>query len=346
MPSDYVPNLVSTIIPVFNRPEMLRRSVESVLSQTHRPIQIIIVDDGSTDATPQVGAELQSEYRDIIKFVRQENSGPGPARETGRKLADGEFIQYLDSDDLLRPNKFSDQVSALRKHADCDIAYGITQLVNSELELLASPFKWTGKKIDTIYPSLLVDRWWCTHTPLYRRSLTDRIGPWCSMRWSQDWEYDARAGRLNARLVTTDTIVSQHVHHDGVRQTSQACWRTDPVRLANRVDLLTRLWTNMLQSEAPRNNKECYHFSRWAFTIARRCAAQGMRQEMLRCFQLAHESAGNSTSARKGVTVFKILLGILGPKLAGRFSNWLENSRMKSTSENTLVLSHKIDSQQ
>ena len=104
---DVIENLVSTIIPVYNRPDMLRAAVESVLQQTHRPIEVIIADDGSTDETGEVAKELVEQHPEVVRYTRHENAGPGPARELGRQLARGEFIQYLDSDDRLLPNKFA-----------------------------------------------------------------------------------------------------------------------------------------------------------------------------------------------------------------------------------------------
>ena len=157
---------------------MLVTAVQSVLQQTYRPIEIIIVDDGSIDDTAHVGDKLAQQYPGSVICLRQENTGPGPAREKGRCAARGEFIQYLDSDDRLLPNKFSDQVGALRTHPDRGIAYGISRLVDTNGNVLAEPFKWTGRQISQLFPSLLVDRWWCTHSPLYRRSVCDLAGSW------------------------------------------------------------------------------------------------------------------------------------------------------------------------
>jgi len=105
-------------------------ATRGVLAQTHRPIEIILVDDGSTDATPAVLDQLAWEHPGIIRVFHQENQGPGPARERGRKEARGEFIQYLDSDDWLLPHKFTLQVKALKEHPDCGIAYGPARLVD------------------------------------------------------------------------------------------------------------------------------------------------------------------------------------------------------------------------
>jgi glycosyltransferase involved in cell wall biosynthesis len=321
------PSLVSTIIPVYNRPGMLRIAVESVLSQTHRPIEILIADDGSTDSTPDVAKQLVQQHPREIIYVRHDNSGPGPTRELGRQRACGEFIQYLDSDDRLLPNKFQDQIGLLRQHPECDIAYGLTRLIEQDGEVLAAPFKWTGRDISRLFPGLLVDRWWCTHTPLYRRSLTDRIGPWCDMRWSQDWEYDARAGALGAKLVRCQTYVSEHCHHSGERQTSAADWTTSPERIRNRVALLSSLWKNAVLANVNESAPERQHFARWAFAIARQAAAAGLDAEMTTCLSLAQHAAGPTGAGRHGLWLFQALTKVLGTRLGGHVARLGESFR-------------------
>lgn len=122
------PGLVSTIIPTYNRPAMLREAVASVLEQTYRPIEIIISDDGSGPEARAAADELQRTHPDIVQVTYNKNQGAGPAREAGRQKARGEFIQYLDSDDLLLPGKFEVQVAALHEKPYCGIAYGWTRL--------------------------------------------------------------------------------------------------------------------------------------------------------------------------------------------------------------------------
>jgi len=263
--------LVSTVIPVFNRPAMLRSAVASVLAQTYRPIEILISDDGSNDATASVGLELVQENPGIVQFIRNANRGPGPAREAGRRLARGEFIQYLDSDDRLLPRKFELQVAALRARPDCGIAYGYTRLVDAQGAELVAPFKWTGREIDTLFPGLLVDRWWCTHTPLYRRSVTDAVGPWTDLRYSQDWEYDARAGALGVRLVNCHEYVSDHCKHEGTRQTGGGQWLSP----RERVRFFASILANSQIAGVDSQSSEAQHFSRWAFRHARECGAGG-----------------------------------------------------------------------
>ena len=132
----------------------------SVLAQDYRPIEIIIVDDGSTDETLTVAHALAIEHPGVIRPIRQANAGPGAARESGRLAARGEFIQYLDSDDLLLPGKFRAQVAALRSNLEADVAYGITYLRKADGCLVEVPHKKTGESLSTMFPYFLVSRWW------------------------------------------------------------------------------------------------------------------------------------------------------------------------------------------
>ena len=167
---------------------------------------------------------------------------------------------------------------------------------------------------------------WCTPTPLYRRRLTDKIGPWTSMRGSQDWEYDARAGALGAKLVTTGTYVSEHYHHDGVRQTGDADWRSDPVRLRNRLDLLEALWRCAQEAGVSETAPERQHFARWAFKIGRECAAANLGDEAGRCLEIARDSAAGGPAA-KGIDIFRRISMLVGFRVAGRGARWSESLR-------------------
>ncbi|HSE51013.1 MAG TPA: glycosyltransferase family A protein [Gemmatimonadales bacterium] len=103
------PASVSCIIPVYNGERFLGAAVASVLAQTRQPVEIIIVDDGSTDGTPEVIAG----YGDRVRSIRQENAGPAAARNAGIAMATGAFIGFLDADDLWLPEKLALQMAEL-----------------------------------------------------------------------------------------------------------------------------------------------------------------------------------------------------------------------------------------
>ena len=310
-----VAEVVSTIIPVYNRAGLVAASVQSVLDQTYRPVEIILVDDGSTDNTLEELHRLAAEQPEIIRVAHRENGGPGLARETGRLLARGEFIQYLDSDDLLLPHKFEVQVAALRAHLECDIAYGRTRLIDECGVTLLETSKWTGKIFERLFPALLVDRWWHTQTPLYRRRLCDEIGPWLKQQ-PEDWDYDARAGALGARLVFCDDVVSCQRVHGG----DQITKRPYSQFLPQEAWFLPRLHACAIKAGVREDEPEMRHFSRWAYSLSRRTAIAGMAEEAATLLTLACR-AHHGFSLE--MTLYRQAVRILGLRRAAGYAERL-----------------------
>jgi GT2 family glycosyltransferase len=113
------PGLVSVIIPTYNRAYVLGDALRSVLAQTYRPLEVIVVDDGSTDNTE----EVVRAFGDDVRYVRQENAGCPTARNVGFTLARGEFIALLDSDDRWLPWKIALQVAFMQRHPDVGMVW-------------------------------------------------------------------------------------------------------------------------------------------------------------------------------------------------------------------------------
>ncbi len=110
--------LASVIIPTYNRGDFIVQTLDSVLEQTYRPIEVLVVDDGSTDDTEKVVKEWRKEHQTdvfIIKYLHQDNAGAPTARNTGMDHATGRYLQFLDSDDLLLPGKLKAQISLMQK---------------------------------------------------------------------------------------------------------------------------------------------------------------------------------------------------------------------------------------
>ena len=330
--AEIIQGLVSTVIPVRNRPHLLREAVASVLAQTHRPIEVIICDDGSTDETPRVAMALAADHSDEVRVLLNENRGPGPAREAGRLAARGEFIQYLDSDDRLLPRKFEVQIAALRERPECGVAYGWARLLVEGTHPGRVPFKWTGRALPTLFPRLLIDRWWTTECPLYRRSVCDAVGPWSDLRYSQDWEYDGRVGALGTRLVHCPEFVCEHRHHAGARQTGHGRWLSPK----ERVRFFTLLHGYALRASVNPKGPEMRHFARWVFRNARLCGAMGDAEAAAACFRLAREAAGGAAG---DLCAYRFLAGILGWRLAGRLASLRDRFRPDSAGRDTLRLS-------
>ena len=324
-------NLVSTIIPVYNRPVRVGAAVQSVIAQTWRPIEIIVVDDGSTDTTGAVVDSL-AETNDEVRALHVTNGGTGAARETGRQLANGEFIQYLDSDDLLLPNKFDTQIRALRANSDCDVAYGYMRYVDDRGRVLAAPSQWTGREYKELFPALLVDRWWATHTPLYRRSLCDRIGPWRAMRRGEDWEYEGRAAAFNTKLIQCHEYVCDAVRHDEDRLTGY-------LDLPAVEDLATLLHSLHKSAERARVPRDCSHFGRHCFLAARWLGRFGSVGKSKELFELSRSICKNAGLGSLDFRLYKFAASIFGWRLTGLTAGTVDALRLSRPRSATLQMS-------
>jgi hypothetical protein len=313
--------LVSTIIPVHNRADLLREAVASVLAQTHRPIEIVIVDDGSTDDTAAVAHELAEAHDEPIVVIHQANAGPGAARQRGLERAEGAYIQFLDSDDLLLPTKFAAQVEALRRQPQCQICYGPSMEENHSIQPVrrVGPMRATGRPLDTLFPHLLVERWWTTSSPLYRRDLLDRIGPWRPWINEEDWEYDARAGATGARLAWVPEPVSvRRIHLAGGHLSDEGC--EDPRKLSHRALAQASLFQCALRAGVTRDSPQMRQFARAAFLLSRQSGLAGAEDASRSLFHLARSASTRWRRQSPEFLLYGLMATLVGWQRAARLS--------------------------
>ncbi|HEY4309390.1 MAG TPA: glycosyltransferase family A protein [Pirellulales bacterium] len=124
---------VSIIIPTYNRAHLVVEAIESALSQTRVPDEILVIDDGSTDNTTAV----LERFGAPVHVLRQANRGRSAARNTGIREATSDAVLFLDSDDLLMPNCIEEFVSVLERQPDVDVVYGNAKLIDSQGRLIA-----------------------------------------------------------------------------------------------------------------------------------------------------------------------------------------------------------------
>jgi glycosyltransferase involved in cell wall biosynthesis len=182
--------LVSVIIPTYNREGYLQETVQSVISQTYRPIECIIVDDGSTDDTKALINKItrQVDAQFSIKYIYQVNAGSQVARNTGTRASTGEFIQYLDSDDLLYPQKIQKQVAFLKNNVDCDAVFGDWEKGPPENKEFIE-----ARESDDMICQLLTERVIHTLAFLYRRAIVYKIGEWdVIIKRNQEIDFEVR----------------------------------------------------------------------------------------------------------------------------------------------------------
>ena len=127
--------LISCIVPVYNGERYLGEAIDSILAQTYGPLEIIVVDDGSTDGT----AEVVATYGDQVRYLWQPNAGQAAARNHGLSVTQGEFISFLDADDLWHPEKLDRQIARFRTRAELEFC--VTHVQNFWIPDLAEEEK-------------------------------------------------------------------------------------------------------------------------------------------------------------------------------------------------------------
>lgn len=127
----YNNNTVSVITPVYNAARFIKGTVESVVNQTYKDIEIVLVDDCSKDNSAEIINELQKKYTNIVYYKQVTNQGAAVARNKAINLAKGRYIAFLDSDDLWLPEKIERQL-ALMKEKNCPFCYAAIDFIDEE----------------------------------------------------------------------------------------------------------------------------------------------------------------------------------------------------------------------
>ena len=189
--------LVSVVIPVFNGERFLRNAVESVLAQKYSPLEIIMVDDGSTDGTADVARSLP----ETVRYLHQTNQGPAAARNRGIERAQGSLIAFADADDLWPEDKLALQLPYLMRDPAAEIVMGLIQQV-----LLSE----TGAE-NFAEPAFSVN----LGSAIIRKSVFERVGLFDeTMRYSEDVDWFMRAREGGAAIVTIDAVTLLYRQHD------------------------------------------------------------------------------------------------------------------------------------
>lgn len=196
--------LCSIIIPAYNAEQFLRQCVNSALEQTHQEIEVIIVDDGSSDTTWAIARELESQDR-RVRGVRQKNKGAAAARNAGFALARGEYIALLDSDDLWRPEKLERQIARLRQTA-ADLAYCSYGLINVGGESIKRPYIVPA---EATFERLLVENFFSCSTVVLKSSIAKQ-NAMDSRFYHEDYVYWLNLLRQGAKAVGCVEVLAEY----------------------------------------------------------------------------------------------------------------------------------------
>ena len=192
---------VSVLIPVYNGERYLAEAIRSVLDQTHPPAELIVVDDGSTDGSAQVAQGFAA-----VRYVRQENAGQPAALNHGVELATGQFLAFLDADDVWVPDKLAVQLEAFESDPSLDMVFGhAQQFIEPETPAaVAAQLQSQRQVLPAHLPSAM----------LIRREAFDRVGGFRS-EWKignvVDWYARATESGLKSRMLER-VVYKRRIH--------------------------------------------------------------------------------------------------------------------------------------
>lgn len=269
MPIHQLPR-ISVVIPCYNAERYIAAAIESVLAQDWPNLEIVAVDDGSKDASAQI---IQDQFPQV-HLIRQPNQGVAAARNAGIAASTGEWIAFLDADDLWLPGKLHSQWQSLEAHAEARMAYTAWQTWESSDTVPTPAFlsqlendshdvaRWHGAS-GWIYPQLLLDCVVWTSTVLVNRSLLREIGGFDqTLRIGEDYDLWLRASRNTSivRLNAPTALYRQHPesitksapqknYQGEVIQNALSQWgyRSPDGRYANEAEVirkLARIWSD------------------------------------------------------------------------------------------------------
>lgn len=195
--------LISVLIGVYNAASYLREAIDSIFAQTYRPLELVVVDDGSTDAS----GEIARSYGTALRYAYQENSGDGAARNRAVALAQGSLLAFMDADDRSLPHRLQMQADALTADPELDAVFGhVREFVSPELTL--------EQRAAIRRPATEPAAWISPTVMLIRREAFDRVGAFSeTLRLGSTVDWCARAIDTELQtLMLPEVLMERRLH--------------------------------------------------------------------------------------------------------------------------------------
>ena len=190
------PPLISVIVPAYNAERYIEEAIQSIYNQAYKPLEVIVVDDGSTDGT----CNIAGKFGESVTYIRQENGGPADAKNRGLKISKGDIIAFLDADDLWPDSKIHTQLAYFSKYPAVEVVMGLVQcLVLSETIESSCTFNEFGP------PSLMI----ALGAGLYKRSVFEKLGNFdrkLQIGEDVDWFMRIRENGIPISIIDTVTL--------------------------------------------------------------------------------------------------------------------------------------------
>ncbi len=273
---------VSVIIPTYNRAPLVGEAIDSLLSQSRPPDEIIVVDDGSTDHT----ADVLAHYGSSIAVITQPNAGLSAARNAGLRAATGDLIAFLDSDDRLMPGSIERRAHLLEQSADFDAVYSNVLMVDMDSQPLGlySQVQPGPRPSGSIFFELARHNLMPVHAFMFRRECLDQVGLFDErLKSLEDYDFWLRmAARF--RFLYLDEPLACYRIHGGMMTTGQ-----QELRLVDGIVLHRRIFDLPAFDRLSSGEKACIYVEH-----GNRCAMLGRMAEARQWYARAVRSAPTS----------------------------------------------------
>ncbi|HUN07790.1 MAG TPA: glycosyltransferase [Aggregatilineales bacterium] len=270
---------ISVIVPCFNQAHYLNNAIESLLVQTRRPNEIIIVNDGSTDNT----AEVAGRYGSPIILINQANMGISGALNTGYRAATSDLVTVLASDDTLEPSSLEKRMKLLETHPEWRVVYSDVAFMNDTGELLGrySQMMPELQPSGNVFGVLARYNLMPFHAFLFRRECLEKCGYFDeTLHWMEDYEFLLRLASHYDFYYLDEPLANYRVHAGQTTQTHWQRMRTNDLRVHERVFSMAAF-----AQLSPLERARAYS------THGTRCAQLGEMADARRWYQQAQQEA-------------------------------------------------------
>jgi len=314
--------LVSVIVPCYNAARFVTDALNSVLQQTYRQVEAIVVDDGSNDGTWQAIAS----FGDRVRSARLKRGGACRARNHGAAISSGDFLMFLDADDVIAPDTLESLVGAIADHTDCLAVCAWHRLRKRDGDWLKTSPRMLSEPPDGDAIRGWLSGWYIPPCAvLWPRELFDRVGTWDeSLTANQDGDLMLRALVLGAALVQASGGKAYYRDHGGTRDSISR--DVSGLALASRARVLDKVEAQL--TDAGVLTRYRYDLGRAYYGVARLSFAFGEktcdRELGQRCHAKAVELAGSS--AVSGTPMHRFLSSVLGLERKERIARALRRA--------------------
>lgn len=295
--------LVSIIIPVFNRQRFLIASIESVLSQTYRNFEIIVVDDGSTDDVESI---IRSISRDI-RYFWQPHAGVAAARNRGVSEARGQLVAFQDSDDLWHPDKLEMQVALLEREKNSGLVCSAKRAINEDGLIVGGQWKslHAGRVTERLFEVMFVTM----PSVVVRREILKKVGPFdVNLSVNSDYQYWLRASLVSDFSVIEKPLID-------VRRSSSSLTSSSTKKRLIEFEMLKQFCAKYTDENTVRKHVKHRRLAKAAFNAGRELFRDS---DFVAATSLFRESLSYRFSLRATIFLYRSYISAMAARKQGQ----------------------------